>query len=109
MSKKDETVYVNDSVELDDFVSLENHIEFCNKIKLEIDKMGGISPAVEIEKYNHNYDPNDYYRLIVSFRRPENEEERKKRLSEEEARRLKEENDQRKLYEKLHKRFGKPS
>lgn len=109
MSKKENGVYVSDSIELDDFVSLENHIEFCNQIKLKIAEMGGISPAVEIEKYNHNYDPNDYYRLIVSFSRPENEEERKKRLSEEVARQLKDENDQRKLYEKLHKKFGKPS
>lgn len=109
MSKKEEDVYVSDFIKLDDFISLDAHIESCNQIKLKIAEMGGVSPAIEIEKYNHNYDPNDYYRLIVSFSRPENEEERKKRLSEEVARQLKEENDQRKLYEKLHKRFGKPS
>lgn len=60
----------------------------------------------EIDVYNHDYDPNDYYALFVKFKRLETDAEETKREAQEAlyaAQRLAAE---RKEYERLKKQFA---
>lgn len=61
---------------------------------------------IELEKYNYDYDDNDYYRLSLFWKRFETDaEEQKRKESEKQIQQMKEQHDKR-LYEELKKKFG---
>ena len=64
------------------------------------------SVTFDIDEYGYPYDTNTYYALFMTWLRPENDEEEKKREAEEAARVIARDTRERAEFERLKKHFG---